>query len=115
MLIYLTMIEAEEDRHRFLSLYRRYKKLMLYIAHDILHDPHDAEDAVHEAFLRLAEMIEKIHEIDCPETRSLIVMITKSKAIDGPPGGLGRRRTTPGRGCGAGGRGGPGHCGPAPA
>ena len=71
MLIYLTMIEAEEDRHRFLSLYRRYKKLMLYIAHDILHDPHDA-----------AEMIEKIHEIDCPETRSLIVMITKSKAID---------------------------------
>ena len=39
MLIYLTMIEAEEDRHRFLSLYRRYKKLMLYIAHDILHDP----------------------------------------------------------------------------
>ena len=85
MLIYLTMIEAEEDRHRFLSLYRRYKKLMLYIAHDILHDPHDAEDAVHEAFLRLAEMIE------------------------------GRRRTTPGRGCGAGGRGGPGHCGPAPA
>lgn len=29
MLIYLTMIEAEEDRHRFLSLYRRYKKLML--------------------------------------------------------------------------------------
>lgn len=106
MLIYLTMIEAEEDRHRFLSLYRRYKKLMLYIAHDILHDPHDAEDAVHEAFLRLAEMIEKIHEIDCPETRSLIVMITKSKAIDlyrkkkaaggdGPPGGLGRRRTHP--------------------
>ena len=81
MLIYLTMIEAEEDRHRFLSLYRRYKKLMLYIAHDILHDPHDAEDAVHEAFLRLAEMIEKIHEIDCPETRSLIVMITKSKAV----------------------------------
>ena len=56
MLIYLTMIEAEEDRHRFLSLYRRYKKLMLYIAHDILHDPHDAEDAVHEAFLRLAEI-----------------------------------------------------------
>lgn len=82
MLIYLTMIEAEEDRHRFLSLYRRYKKLMLYIAHDILHDPHDAEDAVHEAFCCLAEMIEKIHEIDCPETRSLIVMITKSKAID---------------------------------
>ena len=69
MLIYLTMIEAEEDRHRFLSLYRRYKKLMLYIAHDILHDPHDAEDAVHEAFLRLAEMIEKIHEIDCPPHR----------------------------------------------
>ena len=120
MLIYLTMIEAEEDRHRFLSLYRRYKKLMLYIAHDILHDPHDAEDAVHEAFLRLAEMIEKIHEIDCPETRSLIVMITKSKAIDlyrkkKRRAGTVPRRTTPGRGCGAGGRGGPGHCGPAPA
>ena len=62
MLIYLTMIEAEEDRHRFLSLYRRYKKLMLYIAHDILPRPHDAEDAVHEAFLRLAEMIEEIRK-----------------------------------------------------
>ena len=55
MLIYLTMIEAEEDRHRFLSLYRRYKKLMLYIAHDILHDPHDAEDAVQAVFCRLLE------------------------------------------------------------
>lgn len=102
------------------------QKLMLYIAHDILHDPHDAEDAVHEAFLRLAEMIEKIHEIDCPETRSLIVMITKSKAIDlyrkkkrragtVPLEDWAAAASTPGRGCGAGGRGGPGHCGPAPA
>ena len=55
MLIYLTMIEAEEDRPRFLSLYRRYKKVMLYIAHDILHDPHDAEDAVQAVFCRLLE------------------------------------------------------------
>ena len=125
MLIYLTMIEAEEDRHRFLSLYRRYKKLMLYIAHDILHDPPRRGGRGARGFLRLAEMIEKIHEIDCPETRSLIVMITKSKAIDlyrkksggggrspwrtGPPPHHPRPRVW------SGGRGGLGHCGPAPA
>ena len=82
MLIYLTMIEAEEDRHRFLSLYRRYKKLMLYIAHDILHDPHDAEDAVQEALLRITEIIEKIHDPVCPETKALVGMIVEGKALD---------------------------------
>lgn len=82
MLIYLSMIEAEEDKGRFRLLYHTYKRLMLYIAHEILHDQQDAEDAVHDAFLRLAEMIEKISDVDCPETRSLVGIITKGKAID---------------------------------
>ena len=82
MLIYLTMIEAEEDRHRFLSLYRRYKKLMLYIAHDILHDPHDAEDAVHQSFVKLAEHMATIPDGPCPRTRNLVVTVAERKAID---------------------------------
>lgn len=82
MLIYLSIIEAEEDKGRFQLLYHTYKRLMLYIAYEILHDQQDAEDAVHEAFLRLAEIIEKISDVDCPETRSLVGIITKGKAID---------------------------------
>ena len=82
MLIYLTMIEAEEDRHRFLSLYRRYKKLMLYIAHDILHDPHDAEDAVHQSFVKLAEQVERLPDGPGQRMRNLAVTVAERKAID---------------------------------
>lgn len=82
MLIYLSMIETPEGRSKFETIYETYKQLMFYIANNILHDARDAEDIVHEAFLKIIEILDQIEVVDCPQTKSLIVTITERKSID---------------------------------
>lgn len=82
MLIYLQMIESEEDKTRFEALYDRYRCLMFSAANRILNNPTDAEDAVHQAFVSIIENLDRIREVDCPQTRSYVVIITEHKAID---------------------------------
>ena len=59
MLIYLQVIDAPEDRDQFITLYETYRGLMFYVANQILQNEQDAEDAVHDAFLSVAEHIKK--------------------------------------------------------
>ena len=82
MLIYLSMIETEEDKSRFEIVYHEYKSLMFYVANQILQNEHDAEDAVHQAFVKIAEHMEKISQPKCPQTRGFVVTIVERKAID---------------------------------
>ena len=82
MLIYLSLIGSEEDRYKFVRLYHAYKDLMLYLAGQILDERADAEDAVHEACLRILEIIDKIHDPVRPKTRALVGNITKGKVVD---------------------------------
>lgn len=81
-MIYLQMIESEDDKAKFEDIYLKYKSLMFYAANKILHNEQDAEDAVHMAFIKIAENIKKIDMVDCPKTRSYIVTIVENKAID---------------------------------
>ena len=82
MLVYLQMIESEEDRSKFEALYTRYRNLMFSVALKILRDSYDAEDAVHQAFVSVIDHLDKVGEVDCPATRSFVVIITENKAID---------------------------------
>lgn len=82
MLIYLSMIESQDDRHKFERIYERYRNLMCHVAYKILGNSQDAEDAVHQAFVSIIQNIHKFVQIDCPETRSFIVLMTERKAID---------------------------------
>ena len=82
MMIYLQMIESQEDKHKFEIIYERYRDELFAIANDILHNEHDAEDAVHHGFMRLAENILIIGAPDCPKTRGYIVTIVENRAID---------------------------------
>ena len=82
MLIYLQMIESEEDKSKFVTIYNKYRFLMFSVANAKLQNPYDAEDAVHEAFIAIINNLDKIKKVDCPETRSFIVIITENKAID---------------------------------
>jgi RNA polymerase sigma-70 factor (ECF subfamily) len=80
--IYLSMLDDVEDKKRFESLYLLYRQDMYAIAYKILNNVYDSEDAVHQAFLRIANNFEKISEIDCPKTRAYIVIIVKNVSID---------------------------------
>ena len=50
MLIYLQMLESEEEKSKFQRLYTKYRDLMYRVAEDLLHNEHDAEDAVTRRF-----------------------------------------------------------------
>lgn len=82
MLIYLQMIETEEDRSKFEKLYDEYKGLMYTTAYRMLGHEQDAEDAVHHAFLKIAENITKVGEAVSGETKSYVMTILENRAID---------------------------------
>lgn len=82
MLVYLALIETAEEQHKFEAIYTSYKQIMFYTANGILNDVQDAEDTVHEAFLKIIDILNQIEVVDCPQTKSLIVTITENKAID---------------------------------
>ena len=82
MLIYLSMIDSDTDKSKFEMLYNEYRNLMYYTANRILNNSYDAEDAVHQAFLKVIENLDKIEEPKCPKTRSFLVIITERKALD---------------------------------
>ena len=82
MLFYLQMIETPEEKSVFEQIYLEYRGLMYHVAYEILHNEQEAEDAVHQAFVKTAENIKKIEDPQCPKTRSYVVTIVEHQAID---------------------------------
>lgn len=82
MFFYLSIIEKDDEKAKFEIIYQEYKNLMFYVANRILGDTRDSEDVVHQAFLKIIEILEKIPVAKCPQTRSLVVTIVERKAID---------------------------------
>lgn len=64
------------------ALYRQYEQPMYYAAYKILHDEYLAEDAVHEAFVRLIRNRGKITDPCSPLVRSYVYKTIKSAALD---------------------------------
>lgn len=60
MFQYLLLLESDEDKEFFTEIYQKYRKEMFYTAYNILHNPSDAEDIVHETFLSLIDHVDKI-------------------------------------------------------
>lgn len=82
MLIYLSLLDTQEDISKFELIYNTYKKQMYYTANNILKDNYLAEDAVHNAFLRIIDNLEKIDDVNSHSTKGLIVIIVKNVSID---------------------------------
>ena len=82
MFIYIQMLDTPEEKSKFETIYIQNRELLFRIAYDILHHRQDAEDAVHQAFVKLAENMKKIGEPEDPATRGYIVTIVENKAID---------------------------------
>ena len=80
--IYLAVIDVEQDENKFEILYTTYRKLMFYIANQILRDEYLAEDATHQAFLKIIDNLDKIEDVHCHKTKSYIVTIVRNNAID---------------------------------
>lgn len=82
MLVCLQTMDTPEERSKFEEIYLEYRGLMFHVAYNILQNEQDAEDAVHQAFVNVAEHIEKIGTTACPKTKSYVVTVVENKAID---------------------------------
>lgn len=82
MLLFLSMLDTQEEQSKFTRLYEQYRYLLWYVAKDILKDKDLAEDAVQEAYLALTKHLDQVEDVDSPRTKRFLVTIVKSKAID---------------------------------
>ena len=46
MIVYLQMIETDEDKSKFEEIYQEYRNLMYYVAYKRMQHEQDAEDVV---------------------------------------------------------------------
>ena len=82
MLVYLQMLETDEEKSKFEEIYNTYRDMMTGIAMQILGNEQDAQDAVHQAFLSIINSFKKISKMKCPDLTGYIVIIVKNKSID---------------------------------
>ena len=97
LILFLNMIDSPEGKGLFEAYYYEYRRLMLKIAYDELHDYQLAEDAVIEAFAKIAKVFEKqierikkqniktnltASDIICPQMKRFSVVVTKNTCID---------------------------------
>lgn len=82
MLVYLQMIETPEDKTKFEKLYDAYRSVMYHVAAEIVKNEYEAEDVVHNAFVSIAENIQKIDDPMSKKSRAYVITITENKAID---------------------------------
>ncbi len=78
---YLSLLDTPEEKSKFEQLYRLYRQDMFKMAYGILENKYDAEDAVHESFMRVMKKLTKISEINCPQTHAYLLIIVKRVAL----------------------------------
>ena len=85
MLLFFSILEEPDEKSQFTRLYNYYHKLAFWAANRILKDNYLAEDALQEAFIRIAKNFSKIsvkNSLECSKTKNFIVIIVERAAID---------------------------------
>lgn len=82
MILYTTLIEEPGHISLFEQIYRNYRTAMFGIAVAVLRDPHLAEDAVSEAYIKIAKNMKKISALDGQARKDYIVILTRNSALD---------------------------------
>ena len=82
MLMYLSILDTQDEKEKFTEVYEQYQHFCWYVANQMLGDDHLAEDAVQETFLALTRHLDKIEVVESSKTRKFLMTIVKSKAIE---------------------------------
>lgn len=80
--LYLSLLDSQEEQNKFEKLYLEHRSLMFSVARNILQDDELAEDAVHQAFIKIIENFHKINDFSSHKTRGYFVIIVRNTAID---------------------------------
>ncbi len=77
---YLSLVDETNEQDKLVQIYDKYKNLMLSVAHEILNDTYLAEDAVHNAFIKLSHNLHKIEDVDDYKTKGYVATIARNCA-----------------------------------
>lgn len=80
--LYMSFIDDENDKPKFEIIYYTYREKMLLMADSVLHNRQDAEDAVHDTFIKIARNMKSIGEPESNKTLSYVLKATKNTAIN---------------------------------
>lgn len=80
--IYLSALNTDEDKALFEQLYIKYRQDMYAIAYSILRNKEDAENAVHQSFVKIANNFTKVSQKPRNKIKTYIVIISKNTAIN---------------------------------
>ncbi|MCM1569118.1 MAG: sigma-70 family RNA polymerase sigma factor [Roseburia sp.] len=70
------------DKEKFSQLYERYNKLLTFIARGVLKNEVDVDDAVQQTWLYVWEHLEKLADVDSPQTKAYISTVVNHRALD---------------------------------
>lgn len=82
MLVYVQALDGPVQRQRFETVYTACLGRMLALARRYLPVRADAEDAVHQAFVSLAERFTRLERLSPTELEAYLVVVVERKAID---------------------------------
>ena len=82
MLVYTQALEGTARRQRFEAVYTAYQGRLLALVRRYLPAREDAEDAVQQAFLAVAERFDRLEHLPPPELEAYLVVTAERKAID---------------------------------
>lgn len=83
MLLFLSLIETEEERDFCEALYFKYRSELFFTARSYLKDPFDAEDVVQIVFCEVAaKYIRKLKALDEAAQERFLLLITKYRALN---------------------------------
>lgn len=80
--VFLNLIDSEDDKEKFKSLYDAYKDLLYWIALRRTNNIEDAEECVQETFFYVAKNIDKIDDVKSKRTKGYLSTIVTGFAID---------------------------------
>ena len=81
LICYLQMLDTPEEKIRFENIYLKYRGLMYHVADGVLHNRQDAEDAVHNAFLRIIKHFTRFQHAPVQDLAPLVAVIARNEAI----------------------------------
>lgn len=79
--LFISAIENDDDRQFVADIYTRYQPALYRKAQKVLHDNDRAEEAVHEAMLRVIRYLDRVREIPSDELLPYLITIVQTTSI----------------------------------
>lgn len=82
-MIFLALLDTEEEQDKFEALFHRYRGMMFSTIKGIIKDKELSEDILQEALIKIANHIDKVNDdIHSNDAKSFIMTITRNTALD---------------------------------